>query len=320
MSKKFRPSPDALLNPCADPTFKALFTSENEYSRGALVDFLQTMIGRKISELRLQPNELSGESIFDKHPEFDITCKVDDEYANIEFQGQNDHFSFGNRAEYHVAHLLNHYTTKGTAWADIPKVYQISLLNFIFDAEEPSPVNLYVLKNHNNHTIAEKINVIFIELPKIAAVSDDVETLTNQEIWGKFFLYAADKNKRNYIDKLCEKNGGIDMATVALSYISEDEANWIRETRYWTYVSDELTKKNYMDKMMKKIEDGQNELEKGKSELEKNKSELEKNKSELEKNKSELEKDKSELEKDKSELEKQKNELKMQLNELVHRF
>ena len=34
------------------------------------------------------------------------------------------------------------------------------------------------------------------------------------------------------------------MADNVLSFISEDEANWIRETRYWTHVSDTISARN----------------------------------------------------------------------------
>jgi hypothetical protein len=40
---------------------------------------------------------------------------------------------YGKRAEYHVAHLLNHYTPKGSEWDEIPQVFQISVMNFYCD-------------------------------------------------------------------------------------------------------------------------------------------------------------------------------------------
>ena len=64
--KSFRPSPDALLNPCADPTFKILFTDESNEARQALTCFLTDIIGKKVTDVVLQPNELSGEAVTDK--------------------------------------------------------------------------------------------------------------------------------------------------------------------------------------------------------------------------------------------------------------
>ncbi len=309
MAKSYRPYPEALLNPCADPTFKMLFTSENEFSRKALVSFLQTLLGKTITDVKLQPNVLSGETPYDKQAEFDITCKVDNEFANIEFQGQNDHNAYGKRAEYHVAHLLNHYTTRGTDWEDIKKVYQISLLNFTFNKTSDKPFHHYMMKNEDDQSIAEILNVFFIELPKIAELPDNIETLTEMELWGKFFLYASNANKRNFLDQICKKSGGINMAAAALSYLSDDEANWISETRYWTHVSDEKTKKNAIERMKREIENGRIEIENGRIEIENSKKELESGKRELESGKRELKSEKQKLESDKRELKSEKQEL-----------
>ena len=42
-----RPSPDALLNPRRDPTFKAIFTQGTRESSIALGDFLSSVIGER---------------------------------------------------------------------------------------------------------------------------------------------------------------------------------------------------------------------------------------------------------------------------------
>ena len=35
------------------------------------------------------------------------------------------------------------------------------------------------------------MNVIFMELPKIDLLPDDITKLTKTQMWGKFFLYAS---------------------------------------------------------------------------------------------------------------------------------
>ena len=82
--QSFRPSPTALLNPCADPTFKILFTDESPQAHQALTCFLTDIIGKKVSDVQLQPNELSGEAVTDKQSEFDINCKIEGKVVNIE--------------------------------------------------------------------------------------------------------------------------------------------------------------------------------------------------------------------------------------------
>jgi predicted transposase/invertase (TIGR01784 family) len=236
-----RPSPSALLNPCVDPIFKILFTDESKESNIALTCFLTDIIGKKVSNVVLQPNELSGETNTDKQSEFDINCKIEGKIVNIEMQGLNKDNHFGRRAEYHVSHLYNHYVTKGLDWKETPQAFQISVLNFIFDNSEQDCISYYLMRNQNGRTIAGMLNVIFMELPKIEPVPDDISLLTPVQMWGKFFLYANKPDKSDFVEKLAEQNRGIKMAVTVLKNISQDEMNWYHETRYWMHVSDEKT-------------------------------------------------------------------------------
>ena len=236
-----RPSPSALLNPCVDPIFKILFTDESKESNIALTCFLTDIIGKKVSNVVLQPNELSGETNTDKQSEFDINCKIEGKIVNIEMQGLNKDNHFGRRAEYHVAHLYNHYVTKGLDWKETPQAFQISVLNFTFDDSEKDCISYYLMRNQNGRTIAGMLNVIFMELPKIEPIPDDFSLLTPVQMWGKFFLYANKPDKSDFVEKLAEQNRGIKMAVTVLKNISQDEMNWYHETRYWMHVSDEKT-------------------------------------------------------------------------------
>ena len=236
--QSFRPSPDALLNPLADPTFKTLFTDSSPEAHCALTCFLTDIIGKEVSDVELQPNELSGETVTDKQSEFDINCKIDGKVVNIEVQGLNNDNHYGKRVEYHVAHIYNHYVFKGMDWKEAPQAFQISVLNFIFDQEEMDCINHYMLRNKNGRTIAGMLNVIFMELPKIISLPDNVSLLTANQMWGKFFLYASNSEKQDFVNVLAKNNRGIQMAVTVLKNISQDEINWYHETRYWMSVSD----------------------------------------------------------------------------------
>ncbi|MBR5033647.1 MAG: Rpn family recombination-promoting nuclease/putative transposase [Treponema sp.] len=238
-SKTLKPSPTALLNPCVDPIFKILFTDESEEAHQALTCFLSDIFGKPVSDVTLQPNELSGESTSDKQSEFDINCVLEGKKINIEMQGLNHSKNFGNRIEYHAAHLLNHYVPKGTKWEDVPQVFQISVLNFFFDENEKNSLSHYTFKNENGRPVAERMHIIFMELPKIKALPDDISLLTPAQMWGKFFLDAPDKEKNAFIEELSNANRGIKMAVTVLKNISQDEINWYHESRYWMHVSDE---------------------------------------------------------------------------------
>ena len=129
-------------------------------------------------------------------------------------------------------------------WDKIPQVFQISVLNFIFDKDAKKSVNHYVLRNDEGRTISNTLNVIFMELPKIKKLDEDISRLTKAQMWGKFFLCASIPEKADYVRRLTEANGGIKMAFTVLKNVSQDELNWYHETRYWMSVSDEVTRIN----------------------------------------------------------------------------
>jgi predicted transposase/invertase (TIGR01784 family) len=129
-------------------------------------------------------------------------------------------------------------------WNESLKTYQISVLNFIFDNGEQNCINHYFMQNENRHFVSKTLNIIFMELPKIELLPDDISLLTAAQMWGKFFLCASNTEKRDFVDQLIKSNRGIAMAVTVLKNISQDELNWYHETRYWMHVSDMKTMKN----------------------------------------------------------------------------
>ena len=237
-----------LLNPRCDPTFKTLFTHNSEESNHALKCFLSAVLDRKVEEVTLQPTELSKESSTDKDSIFDVSCRFIDskEYFDVEMQGRNNYDSYDKRAEYYAAHLLNHYTREGMNWKNVPKVYQVSVLNFNLSRSNEDIVDWYLMRNQSNDTLAERLNIIFVYLKKLFRKNEDIEkldlkSLTSVEKWCIFFLCADNKEYRSLIDELARNEEGIMEAQKVLSQISDDELNWRRQTAYYDRLSHEAT-------------------------------------------------------------------------------
>ena len=241
-----RPSPDALLNPRYDAIFKALFTDNSPQSRFALQSFLEAILDAKVSDIKLQPNVLAVESVTDKNAVFDISCVLNDfEAVNIEMQGIDVTGWYDRRAEYYVAHLLNHHTRAGFEWEKVPKVYQISVLNFIYDDRSDDFLSKYSMATHDNRNLSGRMNIYFIELPKLLGSDiEEIDSLTPAEKWVKFFLYADDAEKKSYINELCSSSGGIMAAQESLFKISKDESNWVLQTWLDKKARDELSMRN----------------------------------------------------------------------------
>jgi hypothetical protein len=80
---------------------------------------------------------------------------------------------------------------KGDDCQNMPQVYQISLLNFIFDKNDDSTIGHYRMHKDNGHLLSGIQTVIFLELPKIDALGDMAPgNLNSEQKWCKFFLDA----------------------------------------------------------------------------------------------------------------------------------
>lgn len=232
--RTYRPSPTALLNPCADSVFKRLFTDNSKEGYKVLQCFLETVLQKKVTNIVLQPNEIPIEGIRDKKPRLDLNCKIDGtEIVNIEMQNYNTKEIFEKRAEYYCAHLLNHNVTEGLSWTKIPKVFQISVLNFIREKDCPREFFYYKFRTEDNCILEDRQNIIFIELPKVKKIVEEIEKgitqiekLTATQKWCIFMLYGSKPEYETLIKQIALTEEGIMCAVVILDKISEDERAW----------------------------------------------------------------------------------------------
>lgn len=250
---------ERLLNPCVDAVFKALFTSNSEQSRKALISFVSAAIDRKVSDVKLAPNELPIDTFGERQSSFDIVCMLDDyEPANIEIQTAGSELLFKRRLEYHSAHLLNHYVKKGNVWHDIPKTYQISIVDFIFDSDSDKYVSRYQMRTAGGRKLDERQNIIVIELPKIAKLGIvPPENLTNIEKWGKFLIDADDQSMKDYVSKIAKSEEGIMNATQILQGLNTDYSMWTAQERHDNAIRErELLKRETMRQLEKSLREG----------------------------------------------------------------
>ncbi len=223
-----RPTPTAILNPRCDVTFKGIFTQGTKESDLALKDFIESMIGKEVKDLVLQPNEPPAETSGDMQMSFDVNVEFNDgEKADIEIQGRNEGYDFGSRSEIYAARLINSAAKKGSYW-NVPKVYQISVLNFEYDKDDSNTVSWYTMRNREGSGLGDRLNIIFLDLVKVRRLFGKKD-LTKAEKWGMFFSYADDERKQNYLNEVIKQEAGIMAAEFTVTYMSEEDANWYRE-------------------------------------------------------------------------------------------
>ncbi|MBQ4014298.1 MAG: Rpn family recombination-promoting nuclease/putative transposase [Treponema sp.] len=230
LKKTWKPSPTAILNPRLDINFKAIFTQDTEGSKIALKSFLSATLGRKVTEVQLDPNEPPAETQSDMQMSFDVNVTFEDgEKASIEMQGREQDYDYAARSEVEAARLLNNAAKKGCEW-NVEKVYQISVLNFHYKRGDKSEMSWYIMKDANGCELSSRLNVIYIDLLTIKAlVGTPVEKLTPLQKWGMYFSYADDEKKADYIGQIANSERGIMEATTIIKRMSEEDAAFFRE-------------------------------------------------------------------------------------------
>ena len=270
----YRPNPKALLNPCIDPIFKRLFTDSSPEGQKALQSFLEAVLQKPVSNIVLQPEELPINSLYDKKSRFDLNCEIDKtEYANIEMQNYNCQEIYEKRAEYYCAHLLNHHVPEGLKWQKIPKVYQISVLNFIREKDFPREIFHYKFRTEDGLLLEERQNIIFIELPKVRQIvtniinkTQKIEKLTATQKWCIFMLYASNDELYQLIQEIAKSEDGIMCAVKTLDKISQDEIAWKQQFDQLMLENDRISFLEYATQtgLKKGMEEGlQKGLQKG---------------------------------------------------------
>ena len=87
-------------------------------------------------------------------------------------------YDYGKRAEYQVSRLETTYLKKGDTWEKAPKVYQITVLDFVYDNSSKDVVSRYAMRTEDNRKLSDTLNIIFIELPKVIGLEDRIEQNT----------------------------------------------------------------------------------------------------------------------------------------------
>ena len=220
-----------VLNPRLDANFKAIFTQPTPESRNALRSFLTAAIGREVTDVTVKENENAKEFDTQRGLRYDINCEFDDgTLAQVEMQGYDEGKFYGSRAEYYVSRLLSTSLDVGDEWGKISQAYQISVLDCIFDKSHDDFFHHYTMTDiKDGSKLADRLNVIFLELPKLPPIDDktNLKNLPSITKWCKFLKEADNPKQGDLIDTLAKAEEGIMNATKTLNNISEDRWRWI---------------------------------------------------------------------------------------------
>jgi predicted transposase/invertase (TIGR01784 family) len=223
---------DDLIDIRHDNVFKAVFTKNTPESKKALADLVSSLIGRKLSIVAITANEPAIDNIRDRQIRFDINCRAENgELVNVEMSLNPDPFE-PVRLEFHVGKLFIGQDIRGEEknFDDLKQAYQIAILakERFFGDDIPLHAFEYYDPAHGV-SLNGRSRIITLELSKLdKVVKKPIKEMDAPELWGVFFQYLPDRNKRDIINQIIACEEGIAMASEVLMTISRDEVERAR--------------------------------------------------------------------------------------------
>ncbi|MDR1602017.1 MAG: Rpn family recombination-promoting nuclease/putative transposase, partial [Tannerella sp.] len=173
---------EVFLNPRTDFGFKKIFMDKE-----LLIDFLNEIIGEKarITNVEYLPNTVLGEWDTDRKAVFDLYCTNSDNECFIVEMQQYRHTFFIDRSLFYTSAAIRDQAPVGKWDYQLKAVYFIAILNFVeFEEEDVRETYLeqaYLYRRNAQKRLSDRLNMVFIELPKFTKTLE--ELTTNTERW-----------------------------------------------------------------------------------------------------------------------------------------
>jgi predicted transposase/invertase (TIGR01784 family) len=243
---------DDLLDIRYDNVFKAVFTKDIPASRAALGKLVSALVGRELSIVSINANEPPIDNLNDRQIRFDIFCKADDgELLNVEMSLNPKPFE-PVRLEFHVGKLFTGQDIKGKDknYNDLKQAYQITILAKERFFEDDVPLHTFEYYDPlHKVSLNGRSRIITLELSKLTeVVKKPIKDMNAPELWGVYFQYLRNKEKRGIINEIIKQEEGIAMASEVLITISKDEKERFRLLSQEKYELDTQSKLSYAKK------------------------------------------------------------------------
>jgi predicted transposase/invertase (TIGR01784 family) len=169
---------DKYINLLTDFGFKRIFGTEP--NKHLLIDFLNTLLpdDRQIEDVTFKNNENLGNTGVDRKAIFDIYCQgTNGERFIVELQKAKQNF-FKDRSVFYATFPIQEQALKGAWNFKLAPVYAIGVLDFVFDDHKSSEqlIHRVDLKDQNCEVFYDKLQFIYIELPKFQKTIEELQT------------------------------------------------------------------------------------------------------------------------------------------------
>ena len=195
------------VNPFTDFGFKKLFGEES--SKEFLMDFLSTIIPDKgkIVTLRFLKSEHLGATKEDRKAVFDLYCENEiGEKFIVELQKAKQEF-FKDRSLYYSTFAIQEQAMVGDWDFKLNAVYTVSIMDFIFDDENPDLVlrDVRLVDVNAQKVFNDKLRFIYLEMPKFVKKETELVTYLDKWLYILNNLYILDKIPSKIKEKIFSK-------------------------------------------------------------------------------------------------------------------
>ena len=220
----------------SDIVFKRVFSKEE--NKDLLKSILEAILKIKINKIEIKNPEIPREMKDSKAGVLDIKAEINENTViEVEMQVSNMN-TFMNRNEFYLVSTAANEMKIGNKYINVKKTITIALLckniikrNSYFHTAhmkfEPYKKDTYINMGYKKEQdiATDKLEMIFIEIPKFIAKNPQEESLLNQWLW----LIAGEEEK---IKMAKEKHQEIEKAMEVIDEMSMDPKEWeIYESR-----------------------------------------------------------------------------------------
>ena len=180
------------INFYTDFAFKKIFGTEE--NKDLLISFLNALLDLKgdgeIKDLTYLNSENLGEDIRERRAIYDVYCqtKGGDRFIVEMQKAKQDHFQ--DRSIYYSSFAIREQGQKGKKdnmpWDYcLSPVYVVGILNFEMDETNRSDrvISKVKLKDEDNKDFSDKLNFIFVEMPKFRKTEAELETFMDKWLY-----------------------------------------------------------------------------------------------------------------------------------------
>ncbi len=143
-----------------------------------------------MSSISVVNNKVDHDKISDPMKTVDFLCKVNGEYVGIEMNNYDSKEALERNLSY-AFDTFKRESKSGDERYNFKRIVQININNFVFEGTKDT-VEQYFIKNQRNIPLTNKIEIIYIYLPKIREKYYNKGELSSLE---RFMLVASDNNE-----------------------------------------------------------------------------------------------------------------------------